>query len=188
MRAQGLGQNAPGSYQPLRLFPDPSGSIREESMNSRVFSRVARFFSWRAHRLRSFVSPMRGERLALRRALRCRRSRGNCSAERRRDHGRGALCHRSGAARTALRRPSDCSGPRDGFVARWYRADGWIIVTDTRTPQANFDTLRSAVELYGLPASCVVAPSLLRISPVPTQAIEEAARRFAVRCFYASAC
>ena len=54
------------------------------------------------------------------------------------------------------------------------RMDG-IIVTDTRAPQANFDTLRSAVELYGLPASCVVAPSLLRISPVSTQAIEETA-------------
>jgi len=53
------------------------------------------------------------------------------------------------------------------------RMDG-IIVTDTRAPQANFDNLRSAVELYGLPASCVVAPSLLRISPVPMRAIEEA--------------
>jgi DNA-binding MarR family transcriptional regulator len=50
-----------------------------------------------------------------------------------------------------------------------------VIVTDTRAPQANFDYLRSAVELCGLPAGCVVAPSLLRISPVPISAVEEAA-------------
>jgi hypothetical protein len=50
-----------------------------------------------------------------------------------------------------------------------------IIVTDTRAPQANFDYLRSAVELSGLPAGCVIAPSLLRISPVPISAVEEAA-------------
>jgi DNA-binding MarR family transcriptional regulator len=41
-----------------------------------------------------------------------------------------------------------------------------IIVTDTRAPQANFDNLLSAVELSGRPSSCVVAPTLLRISPV----------------------
>jgi DNA-binding MarR family transcriptional regulator len=50
-----------------------------------------------------------------------------------------------------------------------------IIVTDTQAPQANFDYLRSAVELSGLPAGCVVAPSLLRISRVPISAEEEAA-------------
>jgi len=51
-----------------------------------------------------------------------------------------------------------------------------IIVTDTRIPQANFDNLRSVVELNGLPADCVVAPSLLRISPLPVRAIGEAAQ------------
>jgi len=50
-----------------------------------------------------------------------------------------------------------------------------IIVTDTRAPQTNFDNLLSAVERSGRSASCVVAPSLLRISPVPIRAIEEAA-------------
>jgi DNA-binding MarR family transcriptional regulator len=50
-----------------------------------------------------------------------------------------------------------------------------IIMTDTRAPQANFDNLLSAVELSGLPTGCVVAPSLLRISPVPISAMEEAA-------------
>jgi len=50
-----------------------------------------------------------------------------------------------------------------------------IIVTDTRAPQANFETLLATAELSGQPAGCVVAPSLLRISPVPIRAIEEAA-------------
>jgi hypothetical protein len=49
-----------------------------------------------------------------------------------------------------------------------------IIVTDTRAPQTNFDNLLSAVELSGRPASCVVAPSLLRISPASMRAAEEA--------------
>jgi len=55
------------------------------------------------------------------------------------------------------------------------RLDG-IIVTDTRAPQVNFDNLRSVVELNGLSADCVVAPSLLRISPLPMRAIGEAAQ------------
>jgi DNA-binding MarR family transcriptional regulator len=50
-----------------------------------------------------------------------------------------------------------------------------IIVTDTRTPQANFERLLLAAELSGRPAGWVVAPSLLRISPNSTHAIEEAA-------------
>jgi len=50
-----------------------------------------------------------------------------------------------------------------------------IIVTDTRAPQANFETLLATAELSGQPAGYVVAPSLLRISPVPIRAIEEAA-------------
>ena len=54
------------------------------------------------------------------------------------------------------------------------RIDG-IMVTDTRAPQASFDNLRLAVEFYGLSAGCVVAPSLLRISPAPMWTIEEAA-------------
>ena len=49
-----------------------------------------------------------------------------------------------------------------------------IIVTDTQAPQANFDSLLAAVELSGRPAGCVVAPSLLRISPAPLQLVEEA--------------
>ena len=53
---------------------------------------------------------------------------------------------------------------------------GWldgIIVTDTRTPQANFERLLSAAELSGHPADWVVAPSLLRISPNSTHAVAE---------------
>lgn len=49
-----------------------------------------------------------------------------------------------------------------------------IIVTDTRAPQSNFDNLLAAVELSGRPLGCV-APSLLRISPVPVRLFEEAA-------------
>jgi len=58
------------------------------------------------------------------------------------------------------------SGPRG--------LDG-IIVTDTRAPQASFDSLVSAPELSGRSPACVVAPSLLRISPVSPQIVEEAA-------------
>jgi DNA-binding MarR family transcriptional regulator len=50
-----------------------------------------------------------------------------------------------------------------------------IIVTDTRAPQASFDSLVSAPELSGRSPACVVAPSLLRISPVSPQIVEEAA-------------
>jgi DNA-binding MarR family transcriptional regulator len=50
-----------------------------------------------------------------------------------------------------------------------------IIVTDTRAPQASFDSLVSAPELSGRSLACVVAPSLLRISPVSPQIVEEAA-------------
>ena len=50
-----------------------------------------------------------------------------------------------------------------------------VIVTDTRAPQANFDTLLAAVEMSGQPAGGVIAPSLLRISPAPLRAIEQAA-------------
>lgn len=49
-----------------------------------------------------------------------------------------------------------------------------VIMTDTRAPQANFDTLLASVELSGQPVGGVVAPSLLRISPVPSPAIGEA--------------
>jgi DNA-binding MarR family transcriptional regulator len=49
-----------------------------------------------------------------------------------------------------------------------------VIVTDTRAPQAVFDTLLAAIELSGQPAGGVVAPSLLRISPDRVRAIEEA--------------
>jgi DNA-binding MarR family transcriptional regulator len=49
-----------------------------------------------------------------------------------------------------------------------------IIVTDTRAPQANFDSLLSTVALSGRPPGCVVAPSLLRISPVSISVAEEA--------------
>jgi DNA-binding MarR family transcriptional regulator len=48
-----------------------------------------------------------------------------------------------------------------------------VIVTDTRAPQASFENLLSAVELSKLPAGCVVAPNLLRISQVLIPAIEE---------------
>lgn len=50
-----------------------------------------------------------------------------------------------------------------------------IIVTDTQTPQASFDSLLSATELGRPPASRVVAPSLLRISAVPFRMVDEAA-------------
>lgn len=41
-----------------------------------------------------------------------------------------------------------------------------IILTDTQSPQASFDSLSSLAELSGLPLHAVVAPSVLRISPV----------------------
>ncbi len=47
-----------------------------------------------------------------------------------------------------------------------------IILTDTQSPQASFDTLSSLAELSGLPRHAVVAPSVLRISPV-TAAIND---------------
>jgi hypothetical protein len=40
-----------------------------------------------------------------------------------------------------------------------------IILTDTQSPQASFDTLSSLAVLSGLPRHSVVAPSVLRISP-----------------------
>ena len=49
-----------------------------------------------------------------------------------------------------------------------------IILTDTQSPQASFDILSSLAELSGLPRNAVVAPSVLRISPV-TAADNEAA-------------
>jgi DNA-binding MarR family transcriptional regulator len=39
-----------------------------------------------------------------------------------------------------------------------------IIVTDTQSPQASFDTLTAVALLSGLPRESVIAPSLLRIS------------------------
>jgi DNA-binding MarR family transcriptional regulator len=41
-----------------------------------------------------------------------------------------------------------------------------IVLTDTQSPQASFDSLSSLAELSGLPRHSVVAPSVLRISPV----------------------
>jgi DNA-binding MarR family transcriptional regulator len=41
-----------------------------------------------------------------------------------------------------------------------------IILTDTQSPQASFDRLSSLAEQSGLPRHSVVAPSILRISPV----------------------
>ena len=41
-----------------------------------------------------------------------------------------------------------------------------IMLTDTQSPQASFDRLSSLAELSGLPRNAVVAPSVLRISPV----------------------
>ena len=41
-----------------------------------------------------------------------------------------------------------------------------IILTDTQSPQTSFDRLSSLAELSGLPRHSVVAPSVLRISPV----------------------
>ena len=58
------------------------------------------------------------------------------------------------------------SGPRG--------LDG-IIVTDTRSPQVNFERLLCAAELSGRPAGWVVAPCLLRISPNAMHAVDEAA-------------
>ena len=40
-----------------------------------------------------------------------------------------------------------------------------IVLTDTQSPQASFDSLSSLAELSGLPRHSVVAPSVLRISP-----------------------
>ena len=66
------------------------------------------------------------------------------------------------------------------------RIDG-IMVTDTRAPQASFDNLRLAVEFYGLSAGCVVAPSLLRISPALCGQSKRRHRDSLVCGFYASA-
>jgi DNA-binding MarR family transcriptional regulator len=41
-----------------------------------------------------------------------------------------------------------------------------IILTDTQSPQSSFDSLSSLAELSGLPRHAVVAPSVLRISPL----------------------
>ena len=41
-----------------------------------------------------------------------------------------------------------------------------IILTDTQSPQASFESLSSLAELSGLPRNAVVALSVLRISPV----------------------
>jgi DNA-binding MarR family transcriptional regulator len=49
-----------------------------------------------------------------------------------------------------------------------------IVLTDTQSPQASFDGLSSLAERSGLPRHSVVAPSVLRISPV-TAAVSEAA-------------
>lgn len=49
-----------------------------------------------------------------------------------------------------------------------------IVVTDTRTPQASFDDLLSAVEVDGLAPGRIVAPSLLHISPISARLGEEA--------------
>jgi DNA-binding MarR family transcriptional regulator len=49
-----------------------------------------------------------------------------------------------------------------------------IILTDTQSPQASFDILSSLAETSGLSRHSVVAPSVLRISPV-TAAVSEAA-------------
>jgi hypothetical protein len=50
-----------------------------------------------------------------------------------------------------------------------------IILTDTRAPQASFDTLLSMARLSGLAQRSVVAPSLLRISQAPAAVVDEAA-------------
>jgi DNA-binding MarR family transcriptional regulator len=49
-----------------------------------------------------------------------------------------------------------------------------VVVTDTRAPQASFDTLSSMAQLNGLRAGSIVAPSLLRISPTSMLVVEEA--------------
>ena len=49
-----------------------------------------------------------------------------------------------------------------------------IVLTDTQSPQASFDILSSLAEMSGLSRHSVVAPSVLRISPV-TAAFSEAA-------------
>jgi DNA-binding MarR family transcriptional regulator len=49
-----------------------------------------------------------------------------------------------------------------------------IVLTDTQSPQASFGILSSLAEMSGLSRHSVVAPSVLRISPV-TAAIREAA-------------
>jgi hypothetical protein len=46
------------------------------------------------------------------------------------------------------------------------------MLTDTQSPQASFNRLSSLAELSGLPRHSVVAPSILRISPV-TAAIND---------------
>jgi DNA-binding MarR family transcriptional regulator len=59
---------------------------------------------------------------------------------------------------------ADLSRPLDG-----------IILTDTRAPQASFDTLLEVARRSGLAESAVLAPSLLRLSPAAAPMEEEPA-------------
>jgi hypothetical protein len=49
-----------------------------------------------------------------------------------------------------------------------------IIVTDTQSPQASFDTLSSLAPSSGLANCSVVAPSLLRITQSAAAVVDEA--------------
>ncbi len=55
------------------------------------------------------------------------------------------------------------------------RLDG-VVVTDTRAPQASFEALRSTAAQHSLAPGRIVAPGLLRISPAPAAALDEAAQ------------
>jgi DNA-binding MarR family transcriptional regulator len=49
-----------------------------------------------------------------------------------------------------------------------------IVLTDTQSPQASFETLCSLAQSSGLSPHAVVAPSLLRISPAASALLDEA--------------
>jgi hypothetical protein len=72
-------------------------------------------------------------------------------------------------SRLAGRRSSGLSIVPDLAAALTYgnaRGLDGIVLTDTQSPQASFDHLSSLAEQSGLPRHSVVAPSVLRISPV----------------------
>ena len=60
-----------------------------------------------------------------------------------------------------------------GVAAGEAGLDG-VILTDTLAPQSRFEELLASAPQYGVPACCVLAPSLLAVSRMPISALVEA--------------